>query len=170
RVAYNAFDIGIIGAFQNGGTLISSLYGGTGYLNNLNSRSGNNVSVDYWTPENTGAKYPMPGGIQSGDNPKYASTLGYFDASYLKVRTITLGYNLNQNWLSGLGINRFRVYATVENPFVMISPYHSESGGDPEPNSFGDENVAVAGLRRVLIVGSNTPTTRSYLVGLNVTF
>ncbi|NQD71926.1 TonB-dependent receptor [Sphingobacterium shayense] len=170
RVAYNAFDIGIIGAFQNGGTLISSLYGGTGYLNTLNSRSGNNVSVDYWTPENTGAKYPMPGGIQSGDNPKYASTLGYFDASYLKVRTITLGYNLNQNWLSGLGINRFRVYATVENPFVMFSPYHSESGGDPEPNSFGDENVAVAGLRRVLIVGSNTPTTRSYLVGLNVTF
>ncbi|WP_380880993.1 SusC/RagA family TonB-linked outer membrane protein [Sphingobacterium griseoflavum] len=170
RVAYKSFDIGIIGAFQNGGTLISSLYGGTGYLNTLNTRAGNNVSVDYWTPENTGAKYPMPGGIQSGDNPKYASTLGYFDASYLKVRTITLGYNVNQKWLSGIGVNRFRIYATVENPFVMFSPYHRESGGDPEPNSFGDENVAVAGLRRVLIVGSNTPTARSYMVGLNVTF
>lgn len=170
RVAYKDFDISMIGAFQNGGTLVSTLYSGTGYLNTLNSRAGNNVSVDYWTPENTDAKYPMPGGIQSGDNPKYATTLGYFDASYLKVRTITMGYNVNQNWLQKVGVNRLRVYATVENPFVMFSPYHRESGGDPEPNSFGDENVAVAGLRRILIVGSNTPTTRSYMLGLNLTF
>ena len=35
------------------------------------------VDVDYWTEENTNAKYPKPGGIQSGDNPKYGSTLGY---------------------------------------------------------------------------------------------
>eukprot|EP01035_Chromulina_nebulosa_P001730 gene1730-2332_t len=89
RVAYKGFDLNIVGAFKSGGILISSLYGSGGYLNMLTGRR-NNVKVDYWTPENTDAKYPKPGGILSGDNPKYGSTLGYFDASYLKIRTISL--------------------------------------------------------------------------------
>jgi TonB-linked SusC/RagA family outer membrane protein len=170
RLAYRNLDLNVVGTFQNGGTLISSLYGSTGYLNQLNTRAGNNVSVEYWREDRTDAKYPKPGGVQSGDNPKYGSTLGYFDASYLKVRTITMGYNFKQKWVERMGINRLRVYATVENPFVMFSPYHKESGGDPEPNSYGDENVAVGGLRRILVVGTNTPAMRSYIVGLNLSF
>nr|WP_288808363.1 TonB-dependent receptor [uncultured Sphingobacterium sp.] len=170
RLAYRNLDLNVVGTFQNGGTLISSLYGSTGYLNQLNTRAGNNVSVEYWREDRTDAKYPKPGGVQSGDNPKYGSTLGYFDASYLKVRTVTMGYNFKQKWVERMGINRLRVYATVENPFVVFSPYHKESGGDPEPNSYGDENVAVGGLRRILVVGTNTPAMRSYIVGLNLSF
>ncbi|GAB2796085.1 TonB-dependent receptor [Rhabdobacter roseus] len=172
RVAYKGFDLGIVGVFKNGGLLNSTLYGSSGYLNNLNSRSGNNVKVDYWTPENTGAKYPAPGGI-GGDNPKYGSTLGYFDASYLKVRTITLGYNLNRALLDRIGVTNLRVYFTAQNPFVMFSPYHRESGMDPETNSYGNENAAVplsSALRRILTIGTNTPSTRNYLVGVNLTF
>jgi len=169
KVSYKGFDLSAIGTFKSGGILISSLYAANGYLNNLNSRSGNNVKVDFWTPENTDAKYPKPNGV-GGDNPKYGSTLGYFDASYLKIRTIALGYNFNQSFVKNLGIEKVRLYCTVENPFVMFSPYNKESGMDPEPNSYGNENVAVAGARRLLIVGTNTPSTRNYLVGLNVTF
>ncbi len=170
RLAYKNVDLNVVGTFQNGGTLISSLYGSTGYLNQLNTRSSNNVSVEYWREDRTDAKYPKPGGIQSGDNPKYGSTLGYFDASYLKVRTISMGYNFKQKWVERMGIGRLRVYATVENPFVLFSPYNKESGGDPEPNSYGDENVAVGGLRRILVVGTNTPAMRSYILGLNLSF
>jgi len=170
RLAYKNVDLNVVGTFQNGGTLISSLYGSTGYLNQLNTRAGNNVSVEYWREDRTDAKYPKPGGIQSGDNPKYGSTLGYFDASYLKVRTISMGYNFKQKWVERMGIGRLRLYATVENPFVLFSPYHKESGGDPEPNSYGDENVAVGGLRRILVVGTNTPAMRSYILGLNLSF
>jgi hypothetical protein len=172
RVAYKGIDLSIVGTFKNGGILNSTLYGSAGYLNNLNSRAGNNVSVDYWTPENTGAKYPAPGGV-GGDNPKYGSTLGYFDASYLKIRTITLGYNVSKSLLAKAGISNVRVYVAVQNPFVMFSPYHDESGMDPETNSFGNENAAVpysANLRRILTVGTNTPSTRNYLLGLNLTF
>jgi len=170
RVSYKNFDLSMVGSFVSGGILNSTLYGGSGYLNNMNTRAGNNVKVDYWTPTNTGAKYPKPAGLQSGDNPYYASTLGYFSASYLKVRTISLGYNFNQKWLQYAGISKMRIYATVENPFVLFSPYHNESGMDPEPNSYGDQNVAVAGSHRMLIVGTNTPSTHNYLIGLNVTF
>jgi hypothetical protein len=169
RIAYKGFDLGVVGTFKSGGILVSTLYAANGYLNMMTGRRGN-VKVDYWTPANTDAKYPKPGGMQSGDNPKYGSTLGYFDASYLKVRTITLGYNLPANRLKSIHSDRLRLYFTVQNPFVLFSPYNNESGMDPETNSYGDENVAVTALRRILTVGTNSPATRNYLFGINLTF
>jgi TonB-linked SusC/RagA family outer membrane protein len=173
RVAYKGFDLSIVGVFQSGGLLNSTIYGSGGYLNMLNGRRGN-VKVDYWTPDNTGAKYPKPGGLTSGDNPKYASTLGYFDASYLKVRTISLGYNVQPSeWMTKSGISRLRLYVTAQNPFVFFSPYKKESGMDPETNSNGNENAAVPldfNLRRILTLGTNSPATRAFLAGMDLTF
>jgi TonB-dependent starch-binding outer membrane protein SusC len=90
RVAYKGFDLSVIGTFQGGGILVSTLNGPSSYLNLMTGRRGN-IKVDYWTPENTGAKYPAPSGVLSGDNPKYLSTMAYFDGSYLKVRNIPSG-------------------------------------------------------------------------------
>ncbi|MBR6278865.1 MAG: TonB-dependent receptor [Bacteroidales bacterium] len=170
-LAWKNIDLNIVGAFKAGGILISTLYGGSGYLNLLSTKN-NNVSVDYWTPENTGARYPNPKTERSGDNAKYASTLGYFDASYLKIRTITLGYNFEKlPALKNAGISKMRVYFSVINPFVMFSPYKKESGMDPETNSYGNENSAVSyGQKRLLTIGTNTPSTRTYMVGMNFTF
>ncbi|HVY75885.1 MAG TPA: TonB-dependent receptor [Puia sp.] len=170
RVAYKGFDLNIVGMFQNGGILISTLYGSSGYLNLMSGRR-NNVKVDYWTPDHTDAKYPKPGGIASGDNPKYSSTLGYFDASYLKIRAITLGYDLSRSVIKNRNI-KMRVYFTVQNPLVMFSPYHKESGMDPETNSYGDQNQAVTTSyqHRFLQIGTNAPATRNYVFGVNLTF
>ena len=172
RVAYKGFDLNVITAFKCGGKLISTLHHSNGYLNILTGRRGQ-VDVDYWTEENTNAKYPKPGGIQSGDNPKYGSTLGYFDASYWKVRNISLGYKFDeQKWLKNFGIQSLRAYVSIQNPFVICSPFHKETGLDPETNSYGNENVAVtSGIqRRFLTVGTNAPSTRNYLFGINLTF
>jgi TonB-dependent starch-binding outer membrane protein SusC len=172
RVAYKGFDLSIVGTFKNGGLLIATPYGANGYLNILTGRRGN-IKTDYWTPDNTGAKFPKPGGI-GGDQPKYLNSLSYFDASYLKVRAITLGYNFEQNRIiKSAGFDKLRVYFTLQNPFVMFSPYHKLSGMDPEPNSYANENSAVtysSNLRRLLTIGTNTPTTRNYLFGINLTF
>lgn len=138
RVAYKGFDLNVITAFKCGGKLISTLHHSNGYLNMLTGRRGQ-VDVDYWTEENTNAKYPKPGGIQSGDNPKYGSTLGYFDASYWKVRNISLGYKFDeQKWLKNFGIQSLRAYVSIQNPFVICSPFHKETGLDPETNSYGN--------------------------------
>jgi starch-binding outer membrane protein, SusD/RagB family len=176
--------------YYNGGSLS---YGGggapdnfAGWMMNWNytdARSADNQAVINriaeqcygrpWTPENKGAKYPKPGGIQSGDNPKYGSTLGYFDSSYWKVRNITLGYNFEkQAWLTRMGVQSLRAYLSVQNPFIICSPFHKETGLDPETNSYGNENVAVTeGIqKRFLTVGTNSPSTRNYLFGINLTF
>ena len=174
RVSWKGIDLNIIGAFQGGGKLISTLYSSHGYLNLLTGRRGQ-VDVDYWTEENTGAKYPKPGGIQSGDNPKYGSTLGFFDASYVKIRNITLGYNFKEKMIKNIGLSALRVYATVVNPFVIYSPFHNETGLDPETNTTstnGAFNATTLGSSKhsYNVVGTNSPQTRNFLFGVNMTF
>ena len=176
-LSWKNFDLNIIGAFQVGGKLISAIHSSNGYLNMLNGRRGQ-LDVDYWTEENTGAKYPKPGGMSSNDNPLYGSTLGYFSGSYLKIRTITLGYNFeNLKLFRDLGVNRLRAYVTVQNPFVFFSPYNNESGLDPETNSLSDNGGTMAvtmdgykGAHKIPVIGYNTPSTRNFLFGVNVTF
>lgn len=173
RLTYKGWDLNIIGAYKVGGKLICSLYGNNGYLNTLRGRK-NNVDVDYWTPEHTNAKYPNPAGQKVDINPKYGNSLSYFDATYCKIRTITLGYNFNTEdwaWAENIGIKKIRVYGTVQNPFVIASKFHKETGLDPETNSMGDENMASGAYqKRLLTIGTNTPQTRTFLIGLNVTF
>jgi hypothetical protein len=171
---YKGFDLTAVGIFQGGGILISSLYGPSSYLNLMSGRR-NNINVDYWTPTNTGAKYPNPAGFKSGDNPQYGSTLAYFKGGYMKLSTATLGYSLDrQPWFRKLGIPQLRVYFTAQNPLVMFSPYHKETKLDPETNSPGNQFQAVTTSlpypTRTLIQGYNTPSTRNYILGLNLTF
>jgi TonB-linked SusC/RagA family outer membrane protein len=176
-VSYKHFDLNVIGAFQIGGKLISAIHSSNGYLNMLTGRRGN-LDVDYWTETNTGAKYPKPGGITSNDNPKYGSTLGYFNAGYLKIRAITLGYNFeHMKFVKDLGISRLRLYATIQNPFVLFSPYNNECGLDPETNTLANNSSTTAttlegytGKHMMPIIGYNTPSTRNFLFGINVTF
>ncbi len=169
RVAYKGFDLSLIGSFQSGGILVSTLNGPSSYLNLMSGRRGN-IKVDYWTPENTGAKYPNPAGVISGDNPKYLSTMAYFNGSFLKVRNISLGYDFSQSLLKASGVS-MRMYATVQNPFVMFSDFNKEMGLDPETNSRGDQNVATGGYNnRILTVGFNSPSTRNYIIGVNLIF
>jgi hypothetical protein len=171
RVSYKGFDLGVVGVFRHGGILVSNIHGPNGYLNLLTGRR-NNIDVDYWTPTNTDAKYPNPAGPISGDNPKYASTLAYFDGSYMKIRTITLGYDFSHSLLKNSSM-KLRAYFTAQNPFVMFSPFTKESGLDPETNSIANDNTASSGFaipRRILTVGFNTPSTRNFIVGLNLTF
>lgn len=173
NLSWKNIDLNVIGSFQVGGKLISAIHSSNGYLNMLTGRRGN-INVDYWTEDNTDAKYPKPGGIMSGDNPKYGSTLGYFNASYMKIRTITLGYNFeNFKAIKDLGISKLRVYFSAENPFVFFSPYKNECGLDPETNTTSTNGsymaVKMTG-HSMPVVGYNTPSTRSFIFGLNLTF
>lgn len=173
-LSWRGIDLSLISSFQNGGIVINTLYTGYSNLNNLDGRRAN-VDVDYWTPDNKGAKYPRPGGLNTNDSPKYNSTLGYFDAGYFKMRTMTLGYNFDsiENFEKS-GMKKLRVYFSVNNPFVAGSDVYDESGLDPETNakSSGGQGALSLNLpgHTIPVIGYNTPQTRSFLFGLNLTF
>lgn len=163
-ITYKEIDLSIVGSFQNGGILIGQIYQTGPYLNNLNGRRGQ-VKVDYWTPENTGARFPNPAGIRSQEANMYLDAASLFDGTYLKIRTITLGYSLNKKLTQSIGLSSLRVYATAQNPFVMFSDFKKMSGLDPEPNS-----VPSGSLSRFAQLSVSTPNTRNYIFGLNITF
>lgn len=169
RFTYKGLDLSVIMFWRVGGTLVSNLYGANP-ANPINSLEGrrNGPKVDYWTPENLTNKYPRP-----GRQPEFGSTLGYFDATYLKIRTITLGYNVPTSWLTKTGIGSVRVYAQVQNPFkAFFSDYVKAGGIDPETNGEGGSNAEGFGPNgtRRLTVSANTPVTTSFIFGLNLKY
>lgn len=172
QVSYKNFDLSVIGSFQVGGLLLSSLHTSNSYLNMLTGRRGQ-LDVDFWTEDNKDAHYPRPGALLSGDNPNLSSVLAHFNGSYFKIRTISLGYNFHRlDFLRNAGISNLRVYATLQNPgIVLFSDFTKETGLDPETNAnSGSTASGRPGPSRLAYVGYNTPNTRNILFGVNLSF
>lgn len=91
----------------------------------------NSSNVDYWTPENPTNAFPRPNSSYSTTNYLFQSTLGYVDGSFLKIRDISLGYNIPKSVLGKLNVSRIRVYSTLQNYFTFskIKDYDPERGG-----------------------------------------
>jgi hypothetical protein len=167
RFAYKNFDLGVVTYGQVGGTLVSTIYEGWSYLNRLDGRR-NQLKVNYWTADNPTNDYPR---INSGTQATYNSTLGYFDATYWKIKTITLGYNIPESLLKRMKISGLRVYALCNNVATLFSPYMKAGGVDPQPtNYFAQENGGGIQQTRQLVVGLNTPPTRQFIFGVDFKF
>jgi TonB-linked SusC/RagA family outer membrane protein len=89
--------------------------GGEPQLGRYNQRS-----IDYWTPDNRNADYQKPIYNEAGGDA-YSSILGYYSGSFLKIRNISLGYNVSRNATNKLGINNLKVYVQALNPGFIYS-------------------------------------------------
>ena len=76
------------------------------------------MKVNYWTPENASNKYPRP---RASVSIPFHSSLSYQDASYLRLRTLTLGYTLPYAITSKAHIERLRLYVTATNLFTATN-------------------------------------------------
>lgn len=176
RFNYKGFDFSFVLYGRYGGTLVSQVYQPLGGYTTINDGRRNQVAVDYWTPTNPTNSYPSPnvagGAISSSLTSDAGSTLGYFDASFIKVRTITLGYNFKTKWINKIGARNARLYLSSQNPFILFSPYVKAGGIDPEANGTGNQGVSNPGNLRstALTIGVATPSTKSFIAGLNISF
>ncbi len=161
RVAYGGFDLTVVAYARWGSTLFSSIHG-SGF-NNTYQGVYNNLKARYWTPYNNENEYPKP--TSGSTNPAYRSLLAYFDGSFLKIRTISLGYTLPPSLLKKMGARNIRVYSTVSDPFILFSPYKNHKYGGLDPESGGKEGSPYDGAS----VQTVTPPTWSLIFGLNVT-
>lgn len=110
-----------------------SMFGRMGYTFNTGGYAlvgnGNQVETDYWTPKNPGAEYQKPilSQITSGSQDQFSSLLGYKNASFIKVRNISLGYNFPKKLLKSTALSHLKIYAQCTNPFNI---YQSVNGFD----------------------------------------
>ena len=70
---------------------------------------------DYWTENNTGAKYTKPIFSEAGADQYYQIVDNWMDRSYLKIRNISLGYNFPKALLRNTGISALRAYIQARN-------------------------------------------------------
>ena len=91
----------------------------------------------------------------------YPSSYYVEDGSYLRIAQVTLGYTLPKVWLKKFMISNARLYFTANN-LATITGY---SGYDPEVSAGNDQVVCTPGYD-----SSTYPRSRSYVIGLNLTF
>jgi hypothetical protein len=88
----------------------------------------------------------------------------------MKVRSMTLGYNIPASLFGKSGVSSVRLYVQAQNPFkAFFSEYVKEGGLDPETNGVGGSSTngfGPNGTQR-LTVQPNTPPVKSFIIGLN---
>ena len=89
--------------------------GGEGLVGRYNSRA-----VNYYTEINQNSDYQKPI-YSAGYGDEYYRTLGYKSGSFVKIRNISLGYNLPENITSTLGLSKLRFYGQATNPGMLFS-------------------------------------------------
>lgn len=100
----------------------------------LNDGDANWAEVDYWTPTNTGAKFPSPGTNGTGYSnlyTTYMTSLLYEKNDFFKIKDITLSYNVNPKWLKPIYMSSAKIYCSMKNYFTFssVDDYDPERGG-----------------------------------------
>ena len=118
---YKDFDLGIDIYARIGGVYTDDF---TYMFTSWDNEHWNKLNVKYWTPENNANHYP-----EVGSQSYYTQVISQISGTFVKVRNITLGYNLNEKkLLTNLGLKSARLSATVQNPFTFTGYV----GSDPE--------------------------------------
>ncbi len=152
RIAYKGFDFTVVGVYRVGGLITSKIFQSGSFINTFQGNY-NNINEDYWTPTNHQNYYPKPNSAST--NTPYSSLLSYFDGTFLKIRSLTLGYYMPEAITRRIKAKSLRIYATAQNPFILFSPYRNEFHG-LDPETAGTLNV-------------DTPPTKSFTFGINMT-
>lgn len=105
----------------------------------------NGIKREYWTPENPSTITFRPHATSYSD---YRGTLSYQDASYFRLRNVTLSYKLPTKWTRKAGMSSVKVYVTGDNLWTST-----------EFKSYSPE-----------LAPDQYPETRNYTFGININF
>lgn len=129
----------------------------------LNFTGQNNVLADAglnrWTPEHPENKYPRALSSGSLDVGIFSSAI-VEDASYIRLKNITLGYRVPLKVLDKAKIKSLRVYVSATNIWTLTD----YTGYDPEANTYGQSTTLIG------IDAGGYPQAKTYQAGLTISF
>ncbi len=120
------------------------------------------IIANSWTPTNQNASIPKLTSHANDSNTSQFNSYYMESGSYLRLKTLTLGYNIPNSALKQIGISRFRVYLQGANLFT-ITKY---KGLDPEiqPSDLNDNS------NYGIDFGNYPANQKTYLLGVQATF
>jgi len=135
------------------------------YTYDLGDVTNKSVAVlNYWTPTNTNTTIPRLNGNDKNDN-KRISDMYVEDGSYLRLKTLQLGYTFPQLLTRKLFISSLRVYVTGQN-LLTFTKY---TGSDPEIGQLPSNSSSASTLSRGVDIGTY-PQAKTFTAGINITF
>jgi TonB-linked SusC/RagA family outer membrane protein len=116
------------------------------------------VARDYWSPDNTGARYPRLFGQGGNANNQQFSSWWLYNGAYIRIKQADLGYTLPPAVIQRLNIQSLRVYLSAQN---LMTWSKLKDFMDPEMGQGGNGNHTR---------GWYYPQQQVFSAGLNVTF
>lgn len=126
-----------------------SLFESDGYYGDQNIWKG---ALNYWKQPGDMNVLPKPV-YNNSSNSMQTSTRYLEDGSYLRIKDITLAYNLPSKWTKKALMSGVRIYASALNLYT----FHNMNYWDPEHGTTGATVISY-------------PMTRSMIVGVDITF
>jgi len=162
NASWKSFDLSAFFYGVHGKDAINYVRWWTDFFPSFQGNKSTDALYNSWSPTNTGAKTPIAENLSNFSNNNAPNSYYLEDASYLRLKNLTLGYSLPTSMLNKFKIDRFRIYVQATNLFT-ITKY---TGLDPEiignGNGTNDNGLGFdAGVY---------PTVKQFLIGVNLNF
>ncbi len=108
-----------------------------------------------WTPEHHSNRYARP--LATANDNIFSSRM-VENASYLRMKNLSLGYNFPKTVLEKIRLSKLKLYVSASNLWTLTN----YSGYDPEGNAYGSSTNVIG------VDDGNYPQTKTYLVGINI--
>jgi len=155
---YMGFDISAQFFGVYGNTIINQTRNSTEFFQDAVTTNKSRALLNAWTPKNTNTSVPKIENASSFSTNSAFNDYAFEDGSYLRLKTLSLGYNINpkSSFMQQFAITNFRIAVTMSNVFT-ITKY---SGLDPDvaagsPSAFGMDVATYPTNERRLTFGLN---------------
>lgn len=155
---YKNFDLSIFTTFSYGNKVYETWTGGYRLGNGLWPML-ESEALNRWTGPGTSNTTPRAIWGNTVNSSSAYSTRFLHDGSYLRFRTVSLGYNLPETLLSKASISQMRVYVQADNPLLLTSYplLDPEVNISLSPSTMGEDFLLL-------------PQPRTFIIGVNIGF
>lgn len=157
NMGYQGFDLALFFYGVQGKDVLNWTSWWTDFYATFQGAKSKKALYEAWSPTNKSASLAIVENNNNFSNAQVPNSYIMENGSYLRLKSLIIGYTLPRNLMNRVGIDKLRVYIQATNLFT-ITDY---SGLDPE---FAGENIGFG------IDYGSYPNTRQYIFGLNVAF
>ncbi len=164
--SYKGFDFSMFLYGSHGNDIINYTKYWTDFYPSFQGTKSKDLLYNSWTPQNTNAKLPINETGSNFSNNVYPNSYYLENGSYLRCKSLIIGYTIPAAILKRVGVDKFRVYVQAANLFT-ITKY---SGLDPEIAGPVDGNTGQPSNSNFGIDQANYPNIRTFIAGINLSF
>jgi TonB-linked SusC/RagA family outer membrane protein len=164
--SYKGFDFSMFLYGSKGNDIINYTRYWTDFYPSFQGVKSKDLLYNSWTPDRPNAKTPIAETGSNFSNNGVPNSYYLENGSYLRCKSLLIGYNIPSAQLRKIGVDKFRIYVQAANLFT-ITKY---TGLDPEIAGAVDGNTGQPSNSAFGIDQANYPNIRTFIVGVNLNF